>query len=114
MTLARLHAAQNAHALAEQALAQAEAELRRAQSAASASKLAGDGRTLAITSPITGRLTRVDARLGAYVLAGADLQRRGGAAGRLAMTQPAVSNALRRLRDTLGDELVRRQGQGLG
>lgn len=58
---------------AEQALAQAEAELRRAQSAASASKLAGDGRTLAITSPITGRLTRVDARLGAYVLAGADL-----------------------------------------
>ncbi len=58
---------------AEQALAQAEAELRRARSAASASKLAGDGRTLAITSPITGRLTRVDARLGAYVLAGADL-----------------------------------------
>jgi membrane fusion protein, heavy metal efflux system len=52
---------------------EAEAELRRAQSAAGASKLAGDGRTLAITSPITGRLTRADARLGAYVLAGADL-----------------------------------------
>lgn len=30
------------------------------------------------------------------------------AASHLAMTQPAVSNALRRLRETLGDELVRR------
>jgi DNA-binding transcriptional LysR family regulator len=35
------------------------------------------------------------------------------AAHNLSLTQPAVSNALRRLRDTLGDELVRRQGQGL-
>lgn len=35
------------------------------------------------------------------------------AAQNLSLTQPAVSNALRRLRDTLGDELVRRQGQGL-
>jgi DNA-binding transcriptional LysR family regulator len=33
------------------------------------------------------------------------------AAHNLNLTQPAVSNALRRLRDTLGDELVRRQGQ---
>ena len=33
------------------------------------------------------------------------------AAHKLNLTQPAVSNALRRLRDTLGDELVRRQGQ---
>ena len=31
----------------------------------------------------------------------------------LALTQPAVSNALRRLRDTLGDPLLQRQGQGL-
>ena len=30
------------------------------------------------------------------------------AARNLALTQPAVSNALRRLRETLGDELVRR------
>lgn len=58
---------------AQAALAEAEAELRRSQSAAGASKLSGDGRTLAITSPITGRLTRADARLGAYVLAGTDL-----------------------------------------
>jgi len=35
------------------------------------------------------------------------------AAHNLALTQPAVSNALRRLRETLGDELVRRSGQGM-
>jgi DNA-binding transcriptional LysR family regulator len=35
------------------------------------------------------------------------------AARNLALTQPAVSNALRRLRDTLGDELVRRSGHGI-
>ena len=35
------------------------------------------------------------------------------AAYNLALTQPAVSNAMRRLRETLGDDLVRRSGQGL-
>jgi len=35
------------------------------------------------------------------------------AAHNLAMTQPAVSNALRRLRDALGDELVVRSGHGV-
>jgi DNA-binding transcriptional LysR family regulator len=35
------------------------------------------------------------------------------AAIKLALTQPAVSNALRRLRETLGDDLLRRSGQGL-
>lgn len=35
------------------------------------------------------------------------------AAETLAMTQPAVSNALRRLRDALGDELVTRSGYGI-
>ena len=35
------------------------------------------------------------------------------AARNLALTQPAVSNALRRLREALGDELVRRAGQGV-
>ncbi len=35
------------------------------------------------------------------------------AAQSLAMTQPAVSNALRRLRDALGDELVVRAGYGV-
>jgi DNA-binding transcriptional LysR family regulator len=35
------------------------------------------------------------------------------AARNLAMTQPAVSNAMRRLRESLGDELLRRSGQGV-
>ena len=35
------------------------------------------------------------------------------AARNLALTQPAVSNALRRLREALGDELLQRAGQGL-
>src|SRR3954462_931471 len=35
------------------------------------------------------------------------------AAGRLAMTQPAVSNALKRLRDALGDELLIRTAFGV-
>ena len=35
------------------------------------------------------------------------------AARNLSLTQPAVSNALRRLRETLGDELVKREGQGM-
>jgi len=35
------------------------------------------------------------------------------AANRLALTQPAVSNALRRLRETIGDDLLVRKGRGL-
>ncbi len=35
------------------------------------------------------------------------------AAHHLALTQPAVSNALRRLRETLGDDLLVRKGRGL-
>lgn len=35
------------------------------------------------------------------------------AAHNLAMTQPAVSNAIKRLRDVLGDDLVRRAGFGM-
>ena len=35
------------------------------------------------------------------------------AARNLSLTQPAVSNALRRLREALGDELVRRSGKGM-
>ena len=35
------------------------------------------------------------------------------AARNLSLTQPAVSNALRRLLDALGDELVTRVGQGM-
>ncbi len=35
------------------------------------------------------------------------------AAHNLSLTQPAVSNAMRRLREALGDDLVQRQGQGI-
>jgi DNA-binding transcriptional LysR family regulator len=35
------------------------------------------------------------------------------AARNLSLTQPAVSNALRRLRESLGDDLLKRSGQGL-
>ena len=35
------------------------------------------------------------------------------AAHKLALTQPAVSNAMRRLREALGDDLVRREGVGV-
>ena len=35
------------------------------------------------------------------------------AARNLSLTQPAVSNSMRRLRETLGDELMQRSGQGM-
>ena len=35
------------------------------------------------------------------------------AADKLSLTQPAVSNAMRRLRDALGDELLVRHGHGV-
>lgn len=58
---------------AQAALAEANAELQRTQAAASASRVTGDGRHIAVTSLIGGRITEVDTQLGAYVLAGAEL-----------------------------------------
>lgn len=52
---------------------QANAELRRTQSALSAAGVTGDGRHLAVRSLIGGRITKVDAELGAYVSAGTEL-----------------------------------------
>ena len=57
------------------ALAEAQAEARRSQSAASAAKVSGDGRTMAVTSLVSGRVTKSDAKLGSYVLAGTELFR---------------------------------------
>ncbi|WP_077148552.1 efflux RND transporter periplasmic adaptor subunit [Sphingopyxis sp. KK2] len=71
---ARITARQDLEAAAA-ALAEAEAEARRAQSAAATAKLSGDGRTLAVTSLISGRITRSDAKLGSHVLAGTELFR---------------------------------------
>ena len=53
--------------------ATAQAELSRTQAAVSAANVSGDGRYLAVKSLINGRITKVETRLGAYVLAGADL-----------------------------------------
>lgn len=71
---ARITAKQDLEAAAA-ALAEAESEARRSQSAATAAKLSGDGRTLAVTSLISGRITRSDAKLGSYVIAGTELFR---------------------------------------
>ena len=60
---------------AQAALAEANAELRRTQAAASATRVTGDGRHIAVTSLIGGRITEVDTQLGAYVLAGTELFR---------------------------------------
>lgn len=60
---------------AKAVLAAAEAEARRSQSAASAAKVSGDGRTLGVVSLISGSVTKADAKLGSYVLAGTELFR---------------------------------------
>lgn len=51
----------------------ARAELSRAQAAAAAAGVSGDGRSLAVTSPISGQITSAPIMLGAYVSAGEEL-----------------------------------------
>jgi cobalt-zinc-cadmium efflux system membrane fusion protein len=51
----------------------AEVELARAEAAVRTAGVTGNGRYLAVTSPISGRITEVDTQLGAYVSAGAEL-----------------------------------------
>lgn len=58
---------------AQAALSLAEAELGRAQAAVGAANVTSNGRHLAVTSLISGRITEVSTQLGAYVLAGAEL-----------------------------------------
>lgn len=58
---------------AEAAHDEAEVELRRTEAALRAAGVTGDGRYLAVRSPIAGRITEVDTQLGAYVSAGAEL-----------------------------------------
>ena len=50
-----------------------EVELRRAEAAMQAAGVTGNGRYLAVRSPISGRITEVDTQLGAYASAGAEL-----------------------------------------
>jgi len=60
---------------ARAALAEAEAEAQRTRAAASASQVSEDGRTLAVVSLISGRITKMDATLGSFVPAGTELFR---------------------------------------
>jgi len=60
---------------AEANLAVAQAEARRASAAASAARVAGDGRSVAVVSSISGRITAAPASLGAFVQAETELFR---------------------------------------
>lgn len=51
----------------------ARSELSRAQAAAGAAGISGDGRSLAVTSPISGQITSAPVMLGSYVSAGDEL-----------------------------------------
>lgn len=71
---ARITARQDLEA-AQADLATAEAELGRASAAGAAARVSSDGRSLAVVSPISGRLTAAPAVLGAFVTAGTELFR---------------------------------------
>lgn len=60
---------------AQSALSEAEAELRRTNAAMAAARVTGDGRSVAVSSPISGRVTGLTVSLGAYVTAGTELFR---------------------------------------
>jgi len=56
-------------------LAAAEAELRRAEASARAAGVSKDGRTITVSSPMSGRISATSAALGAFVTAGTELYR---------------------------------------
>lgn len=60
---------------AQAAYAVAQADARRASAAAGAARVSGDGRSLAIVSPVTGRVSAQSANLGQYVAAETELFR---------------------------------------
>lgn len=69
---ARITARQDLEAAQAEA-AQAQAELRRTQAAVTAAGVTADGRHIAVRSLIGGRITKMDAELGAFVSAGTEL-----------------------------------------
>ena len=71
---ARITARQDLEA-AQAELAIAEADFRRATSASAAAGVTANGRQIAVTSPIAGRVTAAPATLGSFVTAGAELFR---------------------------------------
>lgn len=56
-------------------LAVAQAEARRASASASAARVSGDGRSVSVSSPISGRITAVTANLGQFIAAENELFR---------------------------------------
>lgn len=88
---------------AQATLGEAEAEVRRTQSAAGAAGVSGDGRHLAVTSLISGRITKETATLGAYVTAGTELFRVADPA-RIQITASVLPADARRIRP--GDRAV--------
>lgn len=58
---------------AQSLAAQAQAEVRRTQAAATAAGVTADGRSVAVRSLIGGRITKMEAELGAFVAAGTEL-----------------------------------------
>lgn len=56
-------------------LAVAEADARRASAAAGAARVSADGRSVAVVSPVAGRVTSADAKLGRFVAAETELFR---------------------------------------
>lgn len=86
---------------ARNASAAAEAELRRTRAAAQAAGVSRDGRTLAVTSPITGRISKATALLGSYVTAGSELFRAADVAQvEVQASVPAADAARIRIGDT--------------
>ncbi|WP_286772000.1 HlyD family efflux transporter periplasmic adaptor subunit, partial [Sphingomonas sp. 66-10] len=56
-------------------LAVAQADARRASAAAGAARVSGDGRSVAVVSPVSGRVTNAGANLGQFVAAETELFR---------------------------------------
>lgn len=87
----------------------ARAELSRAQAAAAAAGVGGNGRSLAVTSPISGQVTSAQIVLGAYVSAGDELFQVVNASGlQVQVALPANDAA----RISPGDEATLELGQG--
>lgn len=88
---------------AQAALAEAQAEARRARDAGAAAHLSGDGRSVAVVSPISGRISAQAAQLGAFVQPDAELFRVANGKGVLVNAAVTAADAAR---IKAGDEAV--------
>ncbi|MFE8583646.1 efflux RND transporter periplasmic adaptor subunit [Sphingomonas sp. NCPPB 2930] len=95
---------------AEANLAVAQADARRAGAAAGAARVTRDGRSVAVTSPISGRVTLTEAKLGQYVAAETNLFRVADPR-RLEIAAAVPPAEAARIRDGDRVELVTREGQ---